>query len=129
MKNTEIFFCGKKLRLYLSMEAYLEICQQEEDGVRGLYEKMSAGKAEGLRACCDAAEILSCAGVKAAMAEKTGEPLPVSAKSDELCSLATPGNYPLLAQAVMEALQEGLLREKPEEEVDLGLAELEKKTK
>lgn len=127
MKNTEIFFCGKKLRLYLSMEAYLEICQQEEDGVRGIYEKMAGGQADGLRACCYAATVMSRAGARVAAA--LGLEPSEAIEEEKLYSLITPATYPLLAQAVMEALQEGLLREKPEEEVDLGLAELEKKTK
>lgn len=124
MNQVEITFGGKQYSLLFN--GYALFAEREMFGDKGMVEEIQQNTAAGLEALCKAVCMLAEQGELARRYEgfEPQETLSV----DQVRVLATPMDLLMLRTAVVRAVVKGYGREVEEEEKDLGLAELEKKT-
>lgn len=125
-KYVETLMGGRKLYLAFTVTAMFQI--NELLGEQELFEVLSCTGKEGFDRFCDIIQILSCCGETIRQQEGYGKQEPLT--KEQVAAYMTPVEYLGLKKAAMDAVMLGYGREivDEKEEVDVGLAELEKKT-
>ncbi len=125
-RYTKANFKGKTMHLAYTVNAMFLITDMLEDGeeIMDIFE--GKGK-EGFRRLCSAVSILAACGAQAAEAD--GLPRTMVPEAEELCACMQPAEYVDIRRETMRAVLLGYGQEiaNEEEEIDEGLAELEKK--
>ena len=125
-KTVSVTYGGKEYFLAYNAWAMFQI--QDLSPEKGVMEVLAAQGGEGFSLFCKAAELMSEAaeGICRYEGRETGEPL----KSEQIANMARPVDVLELRRAMLEAVAHGYGREMREEEegIDVGLAELQKKT-
>lgn len=125
-RYTKAKFKGKLIHLAYTVNAMFLITDMLEDGeeIMDIFE--GKGK-EGFKRFCSAVSILAACGAQAAEAD--GLPRSTVPEAEELCACMQPAEYVNIRRETMRAILLGYGQEiaNEEEEVDEGLAELEKK--
>lgn len=125
MKMVRWSIGGREYYMAYTVEAMLEL--EEEFGEVGeMIEKLSTNSREGMAVLVKCMAVLSREGeaVRRIVGYEAGE-IP---REEEIRVLIAPNKRVELASAVAEAVSKGLLTEVEEEEVDLVLLEIQKKT-
>lgn len=131
MKTTEFDLGSKKLHLFYNGEAMFRLSSLDEglaDGAPDWWERAMQSTLDGKRLLCRAACILAEQGeLCRRYLQYAPERIPTEA---ELNLLLTPMLHTRLRLAVAEAVNNGLGSADPDADgdIDIGLAELEKKT-
>lgn len=129
MKAVKIELVGRERYLAFTGNAMFRL-EEEFGGVTQCLDAISAGTQDGLSALCRAAAILAEQG-ELARRYLGYDKVPI-ADAEAVRATLTPGGIPELRRAVFSSVELGFGREVKEEEdeVDLGLAELnaQKKT-
>ncbi len=125
-KTVSVMFRGKKYFLAYNAWAMFQI--QDLSPEKGVMEILAAQGKEGFSLFCKAAALMSEAAEGISRYE--GRDGQEALKSEQVMNLARPVDLLELRRAMLEAVAHGYGREMNEEaeEVDLGLAELQKKT-
>lgn len=125
-KYVEACMGGRKLFLAFTVTAMFQI--NELLGDQELFEVLSCTGKQGFEQFCDIIRVLSCSGETIRQQEGYGKQEPLT--KEQVAAYMTPVEYLELKKAAMDAVMIGYGREivDEKEEVDVGLAELEKKT-
>lgn len=125
-KTVSAMFGGKEYLLAYNAWAMFQI--QDLSPEKGVMEVLAAQGREGFSLFCKAAALMSEAAEGIGRYE--GREAQETLKSEQVMNLARPVDILELRRAMLEAIARGYGREVNEEaeEVDLGLAELQKKT-
>lgn len=125
-ETVSVIFGGKEYFLAYSAWAMFQI--QDLSPEKGVMEVLAAQGSDGFSLFCEAAEVMSEAAEKIAGYE--GKTIRETLDSGKIMSMARPVDLLELRRAMLEAVAHGYGREMNEEkeEIDLGLAELQKKT-
>lgn len=128
MKTVKIELAGRERYLCFTVEGMFQI-EERFGGVQELTDTMRANSRTGFEAACGAAAILAEQG-ELCRRSMGYEPEPLCSAED-IAATTAPSNLAQLKLAVVSAINLGYGREiKPEnEEVDLGLAELNEQKK
>jgi hypothetical protein len=117
---------GKEIYLAYTVSAMFQINDMLEDG-QDLLSVLSGGNEKELERCCEAICILARSGAKARTME--GYEASYAPTKEELLTCMLPIEYMQIKKEAVNAILLGYGREiaDPNEEVDMELAELEKK--
>lgn len=130
MKAVRLTLAGRERHLAYTVEAMFQL-EELFGEVPALIDAVSANDREGFQAACRATAVLAEQG-ELARRHMGYEPFPLLSPED-VAATTTPSDLPGLRSAIVSAISLGFGREiDPEDdEVDLGLAELneQKKTK
>ena len=128
MKAVRLTLAGRERYLAYTVEAMFQL-EELFGEVPALIDAVSANDREGFQAACRAAAVLAEQG-ELARRHMGYEPLPLLSPED-VAATATPSDLPGLRSAIVSAISLGFGREiEPEDdEVDLGLAELNEQKK
>lgn len=125
-KTVSVMYGGKEYFLAYNAWAMFQI--QDLCPEKGVMEVLAAQDGDGFSLFCKAAEIMSEAAEKIVRYE--GKETKRTLDGEQIISMARPVDILELRRAMLEAVAHGYGREVNEEkeEIDLGLAELQKKT-
>ena len=132
MKTTDFTYGGKLLHLYMNGSAMFAIQALDDElpeGQPGILDRLTENSAAGLTALCQVAQILAGQGeLCRRYLQYTPNRIPPAI---ELQHCLTPMQILSLRTAVIRAINDGYSQstEDEDDDIDLGLAELEKKTK
>ena len=125
MKMVKWSIGGQEYFMAYTVEAMLEL-EEEFGEVGGMISKLSTNSREGLAVLVKCLEVMSREGEAARRA--VGYEAGRIPREEQIRPLITPNKRVELAEAVAEAVSKGLMTEVEEEEVDLVLLEIQKKT-